>query len=531
MTVLDDILAALPPSFNLNPAPIPVLMVTYDGNACWVEISQNWLRTAIVGGSGQDLSIDLRGLSLSVLVETIAQSPGYGAGILDSFTAYREQAGLPESTFGAWCLLDGQQDVTANPILSLAGSVIYQILRPMANTLWIESQNVRSIVSNSQIDQASGVWLSDYGDLYGVDRNNGESDADYQKRLILQLIAPRTSNFAIRSIVRQLWGIYDASIDDDMQPATEADLEAMLAGHPWRRLNPYHFFATLQLNEFGGFTSDFASLRLLVNKIKAWGTSFDPRLLGVNEEINSRSISDANDTDYRRDTFIAEEQPVKRAVDIPLLTISDIWNDTVRKTFLDFILTMRSTQGAHYGHGQYGDGQFGSGVQLRTFGSEQNPTDDGNIGRGLLSQNPSDPRFLLLGPTRSMEPYTRTIVDSWVDVGLGDSYDDTVSPPIDQRGPDLLVSDEYNEPVTDELGDSEILTVNTEGLWPRLRYFKLNDIGSHLQSNYARMNATRTPVHGYGTLQFGGGHYGDGIGVSDIYDFVRDFVDGVPVHL
>jgi len=402
-----DILANLPDPYSTDPNPLAVLSLAYDGSSCWVQIESNTLRTTTGGGTGQDLLLSLRGLMLTDLITQINANAGYTATLLPSFTAALAGAGLPVVQIGAWSLLDTIQQVEVSPYLSMPQAALYALLEPANAILEDGAASVSAIGTRAQIGTAPDVWLDDWGDLYGVRRHTGESDTAFRLRLTLQLIAPRANNEAMRSILRQALALPDVTVDDDLVPATPADAAAQALGNPYQRLNPYAFFVTLYLAEFGGFSGSFADLGALVEAIKAWGTSYEPRLVGKNTETSATHHD--NLTPWV-DTLLYTDQLLATISDSSSDAIADVWYETPRQNQIPWLLTVKPLGAGNAGM-WYPD----------------NPVDDGNAKRVIgPTINVGDVRGLLLGKTKSSSNFVISITDNWVDGSDVDTYIESV---------------------------------------------------------------------------------------------------------
>ena len=297
-TTLDSLLGALYSPLSQDQQLLSAVNVTYDGNHCYVQVQNDTFRTSIDGGSGDDLVADLRSQSLSAFLAWLNEQQGYSAYQNPIFVNFLAEAGLAIDRFGAWCLAETVQDVvTENQVLGISQNTLLQLLHPAAASLRDVATEIIQIAGQASADQASGVWLDSFGTLYGVPRNRlpggvNEADTAYRTRIIESIIAPRANGYAIQEILRTLLGVYDVQVQDDLTPATEADLAAKIAGHPWNRMNPWHFFLTVLLAPGGGFNQSFATMAVLVDQLKPWGTSFTPLLEGETSEAYTGTATD-----------------------------------------------------------------------------------------------------------------------------------------------------------------------------------------------------------------------------------------------
>jgi hypothetical protein len=308
-SILNSVLGALYTPLSAEPQLIQTLWVNYDGEYCFVQIKDDTFRTSIAGGTGHDLVANLRGQSLADFVAWLDAQPGYQANVTPVFAQFLVDSGLTMDRFGAWALAETLLDVVnVIPYLGINQSVLMHILRPIVASLRDILTEIGQITTMSAATTATGIWLDSFGTLYGVPRHRlpgpvNETDDEYRARIVRDLIAPRANNYGIQAILRGRWGSLDITLDDDMAPQTPADAAAMLAGGPWNRLNPFHFFVTIHISPNGGFNQNLTGLGRTVTAIKPWGTSFTALLLAETDD----TIPAPDDFGTRWDTFTTDD--------------------------------------------------------------------------------------------------------------------------------------------------------------------------------------------------------------------------------
>jgi hypothetical protein len=275
--VLEQLFQHLYQALSRDPLPRPGILVRCVGigataapSSYWVTIRNDHLYgTPQVAGSvpadgagsfvpaHPALDLDLLDLdgngarTLRDLVNVLNATPGFAAQLADEGLA----------NLWAAALVDGSYDIQtdspatgfgANQQLPIYGSLLWAMLKPIAWSLRRSYDEALAGLRDSQPSAAYGMWLNSLGDLYGVDRLAGESDAAYKLRLYYDIIAPRCNNVAMAQYLNFALGLADVTVTDD--PAT-----------------PFKFDVNLTLQEFGGLGFDADQIRTIVERIKAWG--------------------------------------------------------------------------------------------------------------------------------------------------------------------------------------------------------------------------------------------------------------------
>lgn len=490
-----ELLTSLPQPFSRDILGIPTLLLSASGD-CWIEIEDGVLRTSVTTGTAPDLYLDLRDYSLTALVAYLNTVPGYLATIHSEFTTFRQQQGLAEAHFGAWALADTRQQLDHTPALMIANNVLLQLLGGIGMEMITTRAKIDGITRNVNLNHTTAAWLDDWGELYGIPRERQadttlEPDAVYRRRIILELIHPRATNYGIRQIVRARWPVRDVTIEDDMRvdPEDQARFEA---GLPWRRLNPYNFLAVIELSALGGFTDRLDGLIDLVTRIKPWGTSFEPSVRAVTDEgpVLTRIH------DERWDTLTTDEHyDLRKIIEESLMRITDIHNEPLLRQET-LLLTIRPTGRA----------------------SRWNALDNNNSDRTTIRHDAASSLATLdytIGTGRHLLSWVNTITEQWYDVTVYPLPDDTVPRAVDgDTWSDIYVSDDHY-PLTriiEEHPADAVGTVCDEPVVARLWYWRANNAFSRTQSRFARANA-HPPA--------------DNRMIAWTADFSQDFRDGV----
>jgi hypothetical protein len=191
--------------FDKDPVQFLALRLSYDGVMTW-GVSDAVLTTAVTGGTGQALQVDLADHTISSLATFLAAQPGYTVLYVDS----SELAQL-----SARVLLDGGADIATSNGDHLYGytSVLWAYLEAVANELTIARQQIAQALRQMNTRTAEGIWLDELGGYYGVPRLAGELDGSYGPRIIAEVLRPRQNNVAIEEAIRVFTG-QDTTVTD-----------------------------------------------------------------------------------------------------------------------------------------------------------------------------------------------------------------------------------------------------------------------------------------------------------------------------
>mgnify|MGYP002779475596 CR=1 FL=1 len=273
MKLTRKLLSYLNRVFDKDPGAFVAFRLSYpDGRLRW-RVEEGRLTTAVTGGPGEPLDVDLAAHSLDSLAAFIAGRPGYGA-----TRPPAEAAGL-----SARVLLDGAGDLSVSGGDALKGytSLLWAWLEAVAGELAHARRQADQAVLQMNIRTAGDVWLDELGGYYGVTRRSGESDALYGPRIIASVLRPKANNIAIASAVEAYVG----------QPTTVTDVVIRRGAFPLYSGAIQHDGAYTHANvgviEYGLFdvatgfdilhaTADVnayrAAVAALVNELRAAGT-------------------------------------------------------------------------------------------------------------------------------------------------------------------------------------------------------------------------------------------------------------------
>ena len=184
-------------SFRLGPNSYSPFKIRYDGAMKW-RVIDSVFKTAVSGGSGRNLSIDLSPLTMAQFRAVVAAQAGYTVPEYD--TQYDD--------LGALGLLDsnGSQDPGVPVALTAYASLEWGFLDSAASVLHAARESIIRMPLEMSIPTASGFWLDYLGGYYSVDRVEGETDTHYATRILYTILQPKNNNISIEEAIYHAMG-------------------------------------------------------------------------------------------------------------------------------------------------------------------------------------------------------------------------------------------------------------------------------------------------------------------------------------
>ncbi|WP_175787394.1 phage head spike fiber domain-containing protein [Burkholderia anthina] len=186
--------------FKKDPVPALALSITYSGTDLTWQVQDGFLTTAVVGGPGQSLSIDLSQYTIAQLGTYLLSQSGYSLSYL-----------APPATLGslsALSLLDGSGDIAqpGGSSLYVYTDSAYAFLDAAASELELAKQQIESLPGEMSTSSADTIWLDMLGSYYNVPRMPNEADATYGPRIIATVLRPQSNNVAIEMAIETYTG-------------------------------------------------------------------------------------------------------------------------------------------------------------------------------------------------------------------------------------------------------------------------------------------------------------------------------------
>lgn len=191
--------------FSKDPAQFLALRLSYDGAMTW-QVQDAVLTTAVTGGSGHPLSVDLTAYTVQGLANFLAIQQGYTIPYVDTSEL---------SQLSARVLLDGGADIAGSNGDHLFGytNVLWSYIEAVASELQTARDQIAQMLRQMSTSTAEDVWLDELGSYYAVPRLAGEVDASYGPRIITEVLRPRSNNVAIEEAIRVFTG-QDTTVTD-----------------------------------------------------------------------------------------------------------------------------------------------------------------------------------------------------------------------------------------------------------------------------------------------------------------------------
>lgn len=207
MKLTPKLLGYLSKVFAQGPGSALALRIRYDGTSMTWSVSDAVLKTALVGGTGTPLHINLAAYTIGSLAAHIAARPGYSV----PFVATDEISSLSALT-----LLDatGDQDTSNGDHLSAYTSVLWAYLEAQSNELTLARAAATEALLQMSLRSASDLWVDEHGSYYGIERAPGETDAAYSLRVIASIGRPLGNNIAIEQAINTASGGLNARVTD-----------------------------------------------------------------------------------------------------------------------------------------------------------------------------------------------------------------------------------------------------------------------------------------------------------------------------
>lgn len=189
MKLTSKLLSHLNRVFKKDPKEFLAIRLNYGGLMTW-SVADGILTTAISGGIGVPLSVNLSNYTISTLVSYLAAQPGYTVAYVDT---------SDNSKLSANVLLDavGNQDSSNGDHLYAYSASLFAYLETLSNELKQASDQIVQMLRQLSSTTAEGEWLDEIGSYYGIPRLSGEQDSVYSRRIISEVLLPRGNAMAI----------------------------------------------------------------------------------------------------------------------------------------------------------------------------------------------------------------------------------------------------------------------------------------------------------------------------------------------
>lgn len=271
MRVTKRLLDYLHSVFDKSPGSVLALRLGYNAPMTWT-VRDAVLTTSVVGGTGRNLTIDLRQYNLQQLATFLASQPGYEVRFLNQDLL----------ATGARALLDQSNsiDTSNGDHISAHTNVLWSFLEAMAVELDEARLQVVQMLRQMSTRTAEDVWLDELGSYYGVPRFGGEVDALYGPRIISEVLRPRGNNIAIALAIQAFTG-QESEVLDVFEYGVNFPLHDGSISHTadftynstaTRRFGLFDVTYGYDLLNGGNYQQFEAAIRALLNRLRDAGT-------------------------------------------------------------------------------------------------------------------------------------------------------------------------------------------------------------------------------------------------------------------
>lgn len=285
MSLVSTLFGRLSRKYDRTPGPILGLRLSYQGGSMVWAVANDVLTTQVIGGIGENLTVDLTQYTVGSLAAFLAAQPGYLVLYLDQ-TGY---AGL-----GAIALVEGSNDIALSngDHIFVATNPTFATLSAYSTELMLARIAIEAAPSEMATTTADGEWLDLLGSYYAVPRQLGELDPVYGPRIPAEVILPRQNNLAIEIALQvatgQLANCTDAIVYGNPLPVFDGAIAFSGAPH-FFNATAARIYNLFDVNIGYALTSNqtpaqyLTSVRGQIDRLRAAGTHL--RLLTLGPSI------------------------------------------------------------------------------------------------------------------------------------------------------------------------------------------------------------------------------------------------------
>jgi hypothetical protein len=215
MRLTKTLLGYLNRVFNKDPLAYLAIQLDYMGGMTW-EVADGIFTTVVVGGPGQNLTVDLSTYTIGGLVDYLAAQAGYS-------TPYSDHTA--GSNLSALILLDGTGDISLSngDHLNAYSNVLWAYMEANAAELQLAETQIQNLALEMATTTADSVWLDTLGGYYKVPRLVNELDGTYGPRIIAQVLRPANNNVALEAAIQVYTG-QSALVTDVVLPGVTGNV-------------------------------------------------------------------------------------------------------------------------------------------------------------------------------------------------------------------------------------------------------------------------------------------------------------------
>jgi hypothetical protein len=232
-------------------------------------------------GATELFAIPLEGYTIGSLLNYLASLPGVTVATQSSL----EQLGL-----SACALMDGegQQVLSNGDHVEAFTSVLWSHFESLAVELKEAKRQVVEALKQMSVRGAEAEWLDEWGSYFGIPRKDGEVDAVYGPRIIVEVLRPRGNNKAIEIGLADTFGQASRVIDlqkfGDVFPVYDGSIFHDSSEHYDAEATPYYglFKIVIGYDLLGGADIDgfVEEVKAYVETLRDAGTHLESVELG-----------------------------------------------------------------------------------------------------------------------------------------------------------------------------------------------------------------------------------------------------------
>lgn len=280
MRLVSTLLSYLSRRFDRDPLAALALRIRYEGVSMSWAVTDGVLTTAVSGGSGVTLSVDLSAHTIASLAAFIAAQTGYSVPYIDE-----------SISLGALALVDGEgdQDSSNGDHLYVYRSLTWAVLSPIAQELTLARAQIAQMIMQMVAQTASAEWLDEIGSYFNVRRKQSETDAIYAPRIVAEVVRPMANNKAMELAIRAATGCPTAAVvDAEMQTQAGVDTFGLfdVSGHMDANSTiNFEFFGDAALNIVNSTRDAGTHVRDIQFSISASGAIYTGAVTMVGETV------------------------------------------------------------------------------------------------------------------------------------------------------------------------------------------------------------------------------------------------------
>jgi hypothetical protein len=150
-------------------------------------------------------TIVLQNMTVQDLIDTI-NGMGYTATI---------DAGATELTTGKAYILMEVENVQLDAVFEAFTSMTWKVLYPVYRVLREAEGNIELALKQLYATSATGSWLDYWSTFFSIQREAGEADNDFIRRLMMWLFNPKTNNIALKELLAYRLKDNNVDVTDD----------------------------------------------------------------------------------------------------------------------------------------------------------------------------------------------------------------------------------------------------------------------------------------------------------------------------